>query len=250
MFSIITPTYNAYDGLVQSAASVMSQMSSLFEYWVIDGGSSDETREWLRAQNNPRLHSISEPDSGVYDAMNKGIGLAKGNFLLFLGAGDLLEPGILSKAAERITHLPSGKLSFLYGNVRYRSENRVGDGSFSKHRLCTSNICHQGIFYEKQLFTKLGSYELKYRVYADWAFNLQCLGNPQVQTVYWDEVIADYEGGGLSDRVQDVPFAQNRLRLIQEHFGLHYAVGHWLRSQWQHRWEQLVTRQQNHSKHP
>src|SRR5258705_11239297 len=88
-FPIITPTLNSGPKLEATINSVLSQKEDLFEYIVVDGGSSDETLNLLR-KHGERIKWISEKDRGVYDAMNKGIGMASGRYLYFLGAGDHL----------------------------------------------------------------------------------------------------------------------------------------------------------------
>ena len=225
LFSIITPTYNACAKLGDSFASVMEQARGLFDYWVIDGASSDGTREWLGGRNEDGFHWISEKDSGVYDAMNKGIGLSRGRFLLFLGAGDRLLPGCLQQMADFIEQNPSPHPRFIYGDVRKLQNGRpLTAGRYSKIRICHGNICHQGIFYERSIFDQLGGYELRYPIMADWAFNLRCFGDARISKLHFTEVIADFEGGGLCSHTPDEPFARDRLRLIAERIGLFHAI--------------------------
>ena len=224
LFSIITPSYNARAGLEKSFTSVMSQAQGLFEYWVVDGASSDGTREWLGSRSEPGFHWLSEKDSGVYDAMNKGISLTQGRFLLFLGAGDCLLPGSLQRVADFIQQNPSPLPRFIYGDVRYgRTGRPLTAGRYTKMRLCRQNICHQGIFYERTVFDRLGRYELRYPIMADWALNLRCFGNPQIQKLHFPGEVAEFEGGGLCEHTPDHPFAQDRLRLIAERIGAFHA---------------------------
>lgn len=225
LFSIITPSYNAGAKLGASFASVMGQTRGLFDYWVIDGASSDATRDWLGSRSDPGFHWISEKDSGVYDAMNKGIGLSQGRFLLFLGAGDLLLPGCLQQMANFIQEKPSAHPRFIYGDVRdLHTGGPFTAGRYSKIRICHENICHQGIFYERGIFDMLGRYELRYPVMADWTFNLRCFGNQRIRKLHFPQEIAVFEGGGLCSHVPDRPFAQDRLRLIEERMGYYYAL--------------------------
>ncbi len=224
LFSIITPSFNACAKLGDTVASVMGQASGLYEYWVIDGGSSDGTREWLGSRSGSRFHWISEEDSGVYEAMNKGIGLSQGRFLLFLGAGDRLLPGILRRIADFIEQSPSPHPRFIYGDVRdLQTGQPFTAGRYSKIRICHENICHQGIFYERSIFDMLGQYELRYPVMADWAFNLRCFGSSRISKLHFPQEVAEFEGGGLCSHTHDFPFAQDRLRLIAERMGYFYA---------------------------
>lgn len=238
LFSIITPSYQARAKLEDTFASVMGQATGLFDYWVIDGASSDGTREWLTNRNEPGFHWISEKDSGVYDAMNKGIRLSEGRFLLFLGAGDRLLPGSLQQVADFIQQHPSSDPRFIYGDVRDLQTGRpFTAGPYSKIRMCHGNICHQGIFYDRAIFDLLGEYELRYPIMADWAFNLKCFGTSRIRKLHFPAMVADFEGGGLCSQVADVSFAQNRRRLIAERIGLFHAL--------RYRVEEAVTRRLN-----
>ena len=114
LITIITPTFNCASTLDATLESVVSQDFTDFEYWLIDGGSTDGTRDRLAAIQDPRVRWISEPDRGIYDAMNKGIDRARGRYLLFLGADDLLLPGSLRAISD---HLPATDRTLVYGNV-------------------------------------------------------------------------------------------------------------------------------------
>ena len=224
LFSIITPSYNAGAKLGDSFASVMGQTRGLFDYWVIDGASSDATRDWLGSRSDPGFHWISEKDSGVYDAMNKGIGLSQGRFLLFLGAGDLLLPGCLQQMADFIQENPSPHPRFIYGDVRdLQTGQPFTAGRYSKIRICHENICHQGIFYERSIFDLLGGYELRYPIMADWAFNLKCFGSTQIRKLHFPAAVADFEGGGLCSHTADTSFNLDRRHLITERIGPFHA---------------------------
>src|ERR1044071_1031705 len=104
LISVITTTFNSGSKIAATVASVLSQKKELYEYLVIDGGSTDGTLAHLRAQG-PALRYLSERDEGIYDAMNKGIRLTTGKFLYFLGAGDRLLPGVLEAVAAEIRNL-------------------------------------------------------------------------------------------------------------------------------------------------
>ncbi|MEO5713800.1 MAG: glycosyltransferase family 2 protein [Luteolibacter sp.] len=224
LFSIITPSYQASAKLADTFASVMGQPAGLFDYWIVDGASTDGTREWLESHGGPAFHWISEKDSGVYDAMNKGIGLSQGRFLLFLGAGDRLLPGSLQQMADFIQQHPSSHPRFIYADVRDLQTGRpFTAGHYSKIKLCHQNICHQGIFHERSVFDLLGRYELRYPIMADWAFNLLCFGDQRITKLHYPQMIADFEGGGLCSHTPDMPFYYDQLRLIAERISPFHA---------------------------
>jgi len=227
LISVIIPTFNSGAKIAATVASVISQEKELYEFLVIDGGSTDGTLAHLRAQG-PALRCLSEPDEGIYDAMNKGIRLTSGEFLYFLGAGDRLLPGVLEAVAAEIRKLPcQGKTSqptLLYGNVDWSSYSRPYDGRFNRFKLLRRNICHQAIFYQRSVFERLGFYNTKYRLLADWEFNIRCFNDQGVHKRYIPLRIADYEAGGKSHTTPDQVFHAEFPRLIRQQYGVGIAL--------------------------
>jgi glycosyltransferase involved in cell wall biosynthesis len=213
LFSIITPTYNCGTKITQTINSVLSQDSGLYEYLIIDGDSNDGTRTEIERFDG-HVKFVSEPDAGVYDAMNKGIDLACGKYIYFLGAGDTLRANALRNLAGL---MPDGELAFVYGNVYWMDEAFIYGGEFDKSRLETYNICHQAIFYERAIFDEIGRYELDYKILADYVLNIKCFGNDKIQKTYLDYVVANFEGGGLSACQKDTALTAALPRLIEEY---------------------------------
>ena len=195
MFSIIVPTLNAAATLRACLDSVVRQTCSDFELVLVDGGSTDGTLDIANsfaANLGTRLVIHCGPDQGAYDAMNRGVGMATGAWLLFLGADDTLyEADTLARAAAFIgDHQPS---DLVYGDVIMRSTGTRYAGGFDLDRLqFERNICHQSIFYRSELFAGIGPYNLRYRIWADWDFNIRCFSNPALVTRYMDIVVAHY----------------------------------------------------------
>ena len=213
LFSIVTPTYNCGTKVVRTINSVLSQDDDLWEYIVIDGNSVDGTQREIE-KFDARVRFVSEPDLGVYDAMNKGIEMARGKYIYFLGAGDTLRPNALRNLAGS---MPAGELAFIYGNVYWVDESFIYGGEFDKLRLETYNICHQAIFYERTIFDVIGRYELDYKILADYVFNIKCFGNDRIQKTYLDYVVANFEGGGQSALQKDAALIEALPRLIEEY---------------------------------
>jgi glycosyltransferase involved in cell wall biosynthesis len=210
MFSIIVPTLNAVTTLRVCLDSIARQTCRDFELVVVDGGSTDGTPDIANsfAPNlGARLQIHCGTDQGAYDAMNRGVGLATGTWLLFLGGDDeLYEADTLARVAAFIgEHEPS---DLIYGDVIPRSASFRYGGAFDLDRLLfKGNICHQSIFYRRDLFESIGPYNLRYRVLADWDFNIRCFSNPALITRYIDLVVARYNDmGGLSNTVVDKEF--------------------------------------------
>lgn len=220
LFSIIMATYNCGPKLEATIESVLSQKPNLFELIVIDGGSTDGTLELLKKYEH-RLRFVSEQDNGVYEALNKGIEMASGKYLYFIGGGDLLRRDILEQLEET---MPDDELVFVYGMVHLRKTGKCYWREFGRADLRVRNICHQSIFYERAIFGLIGKYDLQYQVLADWVFNIKCFVHEGIQKRYIDKVIADYEGGGLSETHPDVNFKRAFPQLIKDHLG----AGHYL----------------------
>jgi glycosyltransferase involved in cell wall biosynthesis len=208
IFSIIIPTYNSEQTLQKCLESVINQCFTGFEILIMDSVSTDSTLEIAKSFNDARIKIFSEKDEGVYDAMNKGIDKAKGEWLYFLGSDDeLYNNDVLYKTHEVICCKP---YDLIYGNVIFKSNNQVFDGAFDLLKLCTkTNMCHQSIFYKKELFYRLGMYNLKYKISADYDFNIRCFSHPAVATCYTDQIISKYNNTtGLSARKKDMVFSQ------------------------------------------
>jgi glycosyltransferase involved in cell wall biosynthesis len=195
MFSIIVPTLNAAASLHACLDSIVCQTCSDFELVLVDGGSTDGTlgiANSFAPNLGTRLVIHCGPDQGAYDAMNRGVGMATGAWLLFLGGDDTLyEADTLARVAAFIgEHEPS---HLVYGDVIMRSNSSRHAGVFDLDRLLfEQNICHQSIFYRRELFAGIGPYNLRYRVWADWDFNIRCFSNPALVTRYMDIVVAHF----------------------------------------------------------
>ncbi|MHC2995797.1 MAG: glycosyltransferase [Candidatus Atribacteria bacterium] len=222
LFSIITPTYNCKEEIEKTINSVLLQKKSLFEYIIIDGNSNDGTIDIIKKYKD-KFKIIIENDDGIYDAMNKGISIAKGKYLYFLGAGDCLRKDILEKLKKTI---PKTGIYFFYGDImRINPYVRIiCHYGFNKWNIGTKNIYHQAIFYHKDIFELLGKYDLKYRIAADYCKNIECFGNKYIKKLYINLIIANYMGKGISDNVKDEKFIKEKYRIILDNLGYRYYI--------------------------
>jgi len=208
--SIIIPTFEAEKTLGASLDSLLSQDFGDWELLIMDGVSADDTLAIAAAvaAKDPRIRVLSDPDKGVYDAMNKGIAEARGEWLFFLGSDDFLyDAHVLSAVFARPD---AGNADFLYGNVVSPSYRGIYDGEFDFAKLLRRNISHQAIFYRRTLFDRIPAYNLRYKGYADWDLNIRLFLDAGVRVRYIGGIIARFGPGGLSSR-HDVPFLQEVL---------------------------------------
>ena len=215
MVSVVLAVYNAGDALERTLVSIFRQTYPALELVIVDGGSKDGTIDRIRRYEEDVDYWVSEPDRGVYDAYNKGVRFAVGEWLYFIGAGDELAD---QDAVKRIfSPPPAGML--VYGNVGWGDTGKIYDGRFTKLKLCRRNICHQAAFYHRNLFRELGGFDLRYPVVADWVFNLRCFGSAATRPVYKDIVVANFDLTGIASQKGDPAFDRDKERLIREHLG-------------------------------
>lgn len=225
--SIIIPTFNASTSIGRCLCSISNQTFTDYEVVIQDGGSLDKTVELINAFQNVnagidiRLHQ--ERDKGVYDAMNKAIHRAKGEWLYFLGSDDeLYEPQVLSRV---MGNREAALSDVLYGNVKvignagWAMDGTVYDGHFDLKKLLTRNICHQAIFYKADFVRTIGNYNIRYATWADWDFNMRCWSKTTVK--YVDVIVAKFYAGGIStqDRV-DEQFVADVVANVVKYFKL------------------------------
>jgi len=174
--SIITINFNDSEGLKKTMNSVLHQSNSDFEYIVIDGGSIDDSVEVIQSYKNDRLQWISETDSGIYNAMNKGIIRATGEYLLFLNSGDFL---ISNTILEAVIPKLDSNCSFNSCNLLLdEDEKRVKEHpeQISFSYIVSSTVSHPSTFIKSEMFVKYGMYNENNKVISDWEFFFKTLG--------------------------------------------------------------------------
>ncbi|MDB4947327.1 MAG: glycosyl transferase family 2, partial [Labilithrix sp.] len=156
-------------------------------------------------------------DHGVYDALNLGVVLSSGRYVMILGAGDRLRAGAL---VSLLQSAPLSRFGMIYGDVFMEDLACRYGGEWTLERFRKQNLCQQGILYSRDIFRLLGGFDLKYPILSDYDFNIRCFGNRKIKRVYVPEIVADYLGGGLSATTPDEAFMQDRPWLVHEHLGL------------------------------
>ncbi|BAU56279.1 glycosyltransferase family 2 protein [Mucilaginibacter gotjawali] len=208
--SIIIATLNAGATLQACLNSVYTQCYPEIEIIIIDGKSTDNTLEIIKQNRSHISVSISEPDAGVYDAMNKGIKKATGKWYYFLGADDVLFADFSGLAFQL-----ADAAAIYYGSVLTRGVKRFG--YVSMYQMAKTGIFHQAIIYPASIFKKY-EYEQKYHVFGDYAFNIKCYGDKNIKWIFKDYIIANFNHTGLSSFEADDTFEKDKPGLVRENF--------------------------------
>lgn len=214
LFSIITVVYNAEATIEATILSVINQRCKDYEYIVIDGNSTDNTLSILNRYKSSITKIVSEPDGGIYDAMNKGIRYATAKWLFFLGADDVFfEADTLQKVSSQLVE----NHCIYYGNAYFKNREKFYDGSFSKFKFALRNICHQAIFYPLQLLHQQ-QFDIKYRLLSDYATNLKLYKSHPFR--YLNLCVSIFNDAASSANGIDEAFENDKLRLVKENLGL------------------------------
>jgi glycosyltransferase involved in cell wall biosynthesis len=187
LISIIIPVFNAGRTLQSTIESILVQSYGNIELIIVDGESADNTKEIIARYKKDINIFICEKDNGIYDAMNKGINASNGDWLLFLGGDDILYNSEI--LASIFIDSNFDQVDFLYGDVLFKSNSLKYGGEKDYPTLLDSNICHQSIFYHKKIFEKIGNYNLRYQVLADFDMNIRVFQNESIRKKYIPKII-------------------------------------------------------------
>jgi len=199
LVSIITVCYNSEKTIEGTIQSVLNQTYSNIEYIIVDGASQDATLDIVReyeAAFAGRMKLISEPDHGIYDAMNKGIKCARGELVGIINSDDYYEKDAVEKM---VSHMSRDKLQILYGVTRALRDGVEDSISiYSHHFLQYRTISHPSCFVTKKVYDTYGGYDTKYSYVADYDFMLRMKKELSVEFLPVYEMIANYRVGGAS----------------------------------------------------
>jgi len=225
--SIITITYNAAANIEPTMLSVGSQSYTDFEHIIIDGASTDGTLAIARRTGTRSLRILSEKDSGLYDAMNKGLAMARGEYLLFLNAGDAFHT--TDTLRDYASHA-DGRTDIIYSDTVVVDRNRkiIAPRHLSAPELLTFEsfsdgmlICHQAFMVRRAIAPK---YDLSYRLSADYDWTIRCIqaSSPE-RCINLHTIGIDYLSDGLTDRNHLASLAE-RFAIMRHYYGLKTTV--------------------------
>jgi glycosyltransferase involved in cell wall biosynthesis len=222
--TIITACYNSGNYIEQTINSVIGQTYKNIQYIIVDGGSTDNTLEIIDKYKYRIDTLISERDKGVYDAFNKGVRLATGDYINFMNSDDYFSDNtVLEDVAYKFINNP--ELTMIHGNVKAVDEI-TGHFHYQGGNLCLSDLAkgmmcpHQSVFVKRNMFPKNKYFELKYTILADIDFVTKCFKSDESTIEYFDREIAISRINGISSNLNSIKKMKLEHALITlEHFG-------------------------------
>jgi len=198
--SIITINFNNLEGLQKTVDSVINQTCKDYEYIIIDGGSTDGSKEYIQNMHKHFDYWISEPDTGIYNAMNKGIEASSGDFILFLNSGDYLYSKFVMKQINELVLVKNIIYVFDVMIENYKIE--IQKGKVNSFNVFKNYICHCGTIYPT---TKL-RYNENYRIISDWIFTVEMM--KIFECIYKPGTISVFTLGGISNTEMDLKHSE------------------------------------------
>ena len=223
--SIITINYNDKEGLEKTVDSIINQTSNSFEYIVIDGGSTDGSTTFIQEMDSHIDYWVSEKDSGVYNGMNKGIKVAKGEYVLFLNSGDYL---VSTTVIEQVLAKIDFSKSICYGDIYYsldgkRTQLWTPPDVLSYSYFLSYSLPHPASFIKRELFSKYLYYTESYKIVSDWEFYLICICKHEVAYEHLPIIVADFDHTGISsNKDSHQKMLIEKEAVIKQHFPLFF----------------------------
>ena len=217
--TILTINYNNKKGLIKTFESIKKQTWSDFEFLVIDGGSTDGCKELI--ETNPQINYwVSEKDSGVYNAMNKGILKATGDYIIFMNSGDFFYDEFV---LEKIKNQFDSNIDILYGDsVFFNDKGRKimkAPKNLTFGFFFDGGLNHQAVFIKRSLFSDYFLYNEAYKICADWEFFIVLICIHNVSQKHLNEIICYYDYSGISAQVENLPiYIQERETTLNKYF--------------------------------
>ncbi len=223
--SIITVVRNGEKDLESAIKSVVNQSYGNIEYIILDGLSTDGTLDIIRKYEDQISLWKSEGDRGIFDAMNKGLDLATGDWAYFLGCDDVLaSPTIIEEVVAEIKNADE----IYYGNTYLKKRNRIYTGKVSKWNIPLRNISHQAIFYPKSIY-KQKKYNLDYKLAADHVYNVELYSRYADYFVYMPKLISLYNDLGMSSVNVDQQHKKDIVGIVFNNLGGAVGSYYWFR---------------------
>ena len=195
--SVITVTLNSGKHLEETIRSVLAQDYKKFEYIIVDGGSTDNTLDIIRKYEQHLAYWISEPDRGMYDAMNKGIARASGDIIGIINSDDYYFPGAFSMVAAAFADESLDQYIF-WGDIMQGDDLTLGWRPWNLKRGAFAP--HPSMFCPKRIYDRIGAYTLDYKVLGDYDFMYRAIHKYGIKPLYLHETVAFFRPGGLASK--------------------------------------------------
>ena len=216
--SIITINRNNATGLEKTMRSVAAQTYKDFEYVIVDGASTDGSVEVIKKLELEFAHLkwVSEPDSGIYNAMSKGIRMASGDYIQILNSGDILAASDVTERMLTVLEKQKSGIDFLYGNMIKKDyatgkvTGKSGQVEYSLRQYYSSTMNHDCCYIRRDLFDAYGLYDEKLKIVSDWKWFLQAIGLGNVKPVYVDIDVTIFDTSGISESNLDLRNKERR----------------------------------------
>jgi glycosyltransferase involved in cell wall biosynthesis len=223
---VITVVFNGERYLRDTIQSVLGQTYKNIEYIIIDGGSTDATLDIIREYDDQIDYWVSESDAGIYDAMNKGVMLARGDIIGILNSDDYYE---LDAVDQAVIQLNQDENMIIHGAMNYFQSNdfafRLNSEHTSRENLKRMVELHPTMFVPASIYNEVGLYDLDFPSIADWDFAIRC-HRRGIKFTYLDSVLTNFRLGGESSRTT-VDRAREKWRL-RKTYGLKWSGLHYL----------------------
>jgi glycosyltransferase len=227
-FSIITVTYNSLHTLKDAYASLCAQTYTQWEWVLQDGASTDGTMEWVRSLNDPRIAAQSEKDNGIYDALNKAVGRASGEWIGLLHSDDQYPN---AEVLKLVWEASVGK-DAIYGDLQYVQATDVSKVlRYWKSGAFAPSLLHKGwmpphptLFLRKAIYERIGEFDTQFKIAADYDFILRVFQIPNLKIHYVPQVLMLMRQGGASSKVSNlVAKSKEDMRVLRKN-GLQFPI--------------------------
>lgn len=207
LFSIITVCYNSEKTINKTIESLMNQSYEDFEYIIVDGGSTDRTVEIIKSFKDKagnKVEYISEPDNGIYDAMNKGVKLSQGEYIVFMNSDDWFEQDSLKNVSKIIKE--NREIDIVFGNIK--AIRKYKNKLYYKVKIPNTQLLdlrkgmifsHQTMFTKKSVFNSINYFDVNYKIAADWDFIIRAW-KKGYKFKYIDEILGNFTYGGACSK--------------------------------------------------
>lgn len=227
--SIITINYNNLEGLQRTFESVFAQTYQDFEYIVIDGGSTDGSKEVIEQNQTKIDYWVSEKDNGIFNAMNKGTKKINGDFVIYLNSGDAFSK---NETLSEVVPFLTDEYDIVYGDLNIVEKDKVWIKKYNAFidflYFTVDTLPHQGSFIRKELlkFKNNQVYDERFKLCSDWKFFMDSVCKFNARIKYLDFTIADYDYTGISSIMENSSLikAEKKKVLEEEYYSFYFAI--------------------------